>query len=67
MANKSLPIRLFGTEKLTPATVRELRENCVEICDRVIVINTTDEIDDRSQDIIELALQMGKRVAYLNY
>jgi hypothetical protein len=46
----------------------KLQQDCVDVCDRVFVVNTLDvDIDEETQSIIDFALDTGKRVAYLNY
>jgi hypothetical protein len=63
----SLPLRLFGEENINPSQRVSMKEHCVDICDRVMVVNSDEMYDDESKEIIELALTSGKRVAYLKY
>jgi hypothetical protein len=63
----SLPLRLFGEENINPSQRVSMKEHCVDICDRVMVVNSDEMCDDESKEIIELALTSGKRVAYLKY
>jgi hypothetical protein len=66
-AANNIMIHLWDVNELSVAQRITMKENCVDICDRVFVVNSTDDIDSETQSIIDIATQTGKRVAYLNY
>ena len=62
-----LPLRLMGEETLSETQRIEMKHNCVDVCDRVFVVNSNETIDDETQSIIDIATDTGKKVSYLKY
>jgi len=65
--SNSIPLRLSGERDFETARRIAIRKDCVELCDRVFVVNTENDIDAESQEIIAFAEEIGRRVVYLNY
>ena len=63
----SLPLRLFGEKDIAKEHRIEMKHSCVDVCDRVLVVNSNPTIDAETQSVIEYAVESGKRVAYLKY
>ena len=66
-ATNSVPLYLHGENDLEAGVRRKLRKDCVEICDRMLVLNIEDSIDKETQEIIDFASEIGRRTVYLKY
>jgi hypothetical protein len=60
----SLP--LYIDHRSPDARQAQMQRSCVDVCDRVFVINIG-EIDNQTQLIIDYAEQIGRQVVYLRY
>lgn len=65
-ASNTVPIALYGDRELDEDRRLKLQKSCIDICDRVFVINIGD-IDDATASIIKRAEDTGRPVVYLRY
>jgi len=65
--SNSIPLYPHGENDLEASTRRKLRKDCVEICDRMLVLNVEKSIDKETQEIIDFASEIGRHTVYLNY
>jgi hypothetical protein len=62
----SLPLYIDHRSPLEHEQQMKMQHSCIDICDRVFVINIG-EIDNKTQLIIDYAEQIGRQVVYLRY
>jgi len=65
--SNSIPIRLAGEKEFDKDRRIQMKKDCVEICDRVFVVNIGEVLDDETQNVIEFAERIGRRIVYLRY
>ena len=63
----SIPLFLENTKDFSGAQREKIMHDCVEICDRIFVVNSDSDVDPDTQSIIDYGKEVGKNAVYLKY